>query len=162
VTDANVVLGTIDPHDFAGWQHQARSRAPRARLERDVAEGLGLSTEMAAYAVYEMVSENMARPARVPCRRARRRGQPVQSHRLRRRRAAACRARRREDRRQARDRAAQRRRGLGGGFPAAPVSYELVRSRYMRLDSFDAAAAERAPGRDEREATRWWRPARAA
>jgi N-methylhydantoinase A len=31
--------------------------------------------------------------------------------------------------------------GSAVGFLAAPVSYELVRSRYMRLDIFDAAAA---------------------
>ena len=31
--------------------------------------------------------------------------------------------------------------GSAVGFLAAPVSFELVRSRYMRLDAFDAAAA---------------------
>src|SRR5260370_40857435 len=31
--------------------------------------------------------------------------------------------------------------GSAVGFLAAPVSYELVRSRYMRLDAFDAAAS---------------------
>ena len=31
--------------------------------------------------------------------------------------------------------------GSAVGFLAAPVSYELVRSRYMRLDAFDATAA---------------------
>src|SRR5260370_14475153 len=31
--------------------------------------------------------------------------------------------------------------GSAVGFLAAPVSYELVRSRYMRLDAFDAEAA---------------------
>ena len=41
----------------------------------------------------------------------------------------------------ARDRAAQCRRRLGGRLSRAPVAYELVRSRYMRLDAFDAAAA---------------------
>ena len=65
VTDANVVLGTIDPHDFAGGSIKLDLGAAKGALERDVAEGLGLSTEMAAYAVYEMVSENMASAARV-------------------------------------------------------------------------------------------------
>src|SRR4029453_13655680 len=31
--------------------------------------------------------------------------------------------------------------GSAVGFLAAPISYELVRSRYMRLDAFDAEAA---------------------
>ena len=39
--------------------------AAKSALERDVGNGIGLSTEMAAYAVYEMVSENMASAARV-------------------------------------------------------------------------------------------------
>ena len=33
--------------------------------------------------------------------------------------------------------------GSAVGFLAAPVSFELVRSRYMRLDAFDATAASR-------------------
>ena len=56
-------------------------------------------------------------------------------------RAAACGARRREARRRARDRAA---RMPASARPSAswrrPIAYELVRSRYMRLDDFDAAA----------------------
>src|SRR5476651_1314481 len=65
VTDANVVLGTIDPADFAAGTIALDVDAARAALDRDVGQGIGLSTEMAAYAVYEMVSENMASAARV-------------------------------------------------------------------------------------------------
>jgi N-methylhydantoinase A len=39
-----------------------------------------------------------------------------------------------------RDRAVQRRRRLAVGFLAAPIAYELVRSRHVRLDDFDTAA----------------------
>jgi N-methylhydantoinase A len=109
VTDANVVLGTIDPHDFAGGSIKLDLDAAKGALERDVAEGIGLSTEMAAYAVYEMVSENMASAAKIGVKRV---IVPPNA-------------------------------GVGSavGFLAAPVSYELVRSRYMRLDAFDAAQA---------------------
>ena len=64
MTDADVVLGMIDPalrrrHD------RARSRPVKRALERGVGDRIGLSTETAAYAVHEMVSENMASAARV-------------------------------------------------------------------------------------------------
>ena len=65
MTDANVVLGTIDPKDFAGGTIALDLDAAKGALDRDVAQGLGLTTDMAAYAMYEMVSENMANAARV-------------------------------------------------------------------------------------------------
>ncbi len=43
--------------------------------------------------------------------------------------------------------------GSAVGFLAAPVSYELVRSRYMRLDAFDAAAASELLNEMSTEAT---------
>ena len=81
----------------------ARSRSiptwRKRRCWRDVGEPLGLSAETAAYAVHEMVCENMASAARV---HAVERGEVVDrahADRLRRRGAAACGARRREARR---------------------------------------------------------------
>ena len=91
VTDANVVLGTIDPDDFAGGTIALDlGRGQEARWRATSARALGLSTEMAAYAVYEMVSREHGECRPRACGRARRRGQPVHSDRLRRRRAAAC------------------------------------------------------------------------
>ncbi|MCA0303339.1 MAG: hydantoinase/oxoprolinase family protein [Proteobacteria bacterium] len=141
VTDANVVLGTIDPVDFAGGSIQLDLGAARKALETDVAEGLGLSTEMAAYAVYEMVSENMASAARV---HAVERGAVVNQYNL----IAFGGGAPLHAARVAEKIGVQRvivppNAGVGSavGFLAAPVSYELVRSRYMRLDAFDPAAA---------------------
>lgn len=141
VTDANVVLGTIDPVDFAGGSIPLDLGAARKALEADVAEGLGLSTEMAAYAVYEMVSENMASAARV---HAVERGAVVNQYNL----IAFGGGAPLHAARVAEKVGVQRvivppNAGVGSavGFLAAPVSYELVRSRYMRLDAFDAAAA---------------------
>ncbi len=141
VTDANVVLGTIDPVDFAGGSIPLDLGAARKALETDVAEGLGLSTEMAAYAVYEMVSENMASAARV---HAVERGAVVNQYNL----IAFGGGAPLHAARVAEKIGVQRvivppNAGVGSavGFLAAPVSYELVRSRYMRLAGFDAAAA---------------------
>lgn len=141
VTDANVVLGTIDPKDFAGGTIVLDLDAAKGALERDVAQGLGLSTDMAAYAVYEMVSENMASAARV---HAVERGAVVNQYNL----IAFGGGAPLHAARVAEKIGVQRvivppNAGVGSavGFLAAPVSFELVRSRYMRLDAFDAASA---------------------
>ena len=150
VTDANVVLGTIDPDDFAGGTHRARPRCGqgragprRGRGPRPVDRHGGLCR------LRDGVGEHgECRPR--ACGRARRRGQPVQSDRLRRRRAAACRARRREDRRQARDRAAQCRRRLGGGLPGRAG---LLRAGAQPLHAprrLRCRRRQRAPEGDER------------
>ena len=141
VTDANVVLGTIDPEDFAGGTIALDLGAAKGALERDVANGLGLSTEMAAYAVYEMVSENMASAARV---HAAERGAAVNQYNLIAFGGGApLHAARVAEKIGVRRVIVPPNAGVGSavGFLAAPVSYELVRSRYMRLDAFDAAAA---------------------
>ncbi len=66
VTDADVVLGLIDPDGLRGRHDQRSSPSARAQaLAQHVGEPLGLSPETAAYAVHEMVCENMASAARV-------------------------------------------------------------------------------------------------
>ncbi len=153
VTDANVVLGTIDPKDFAGGTIALDLDAAKGALERDVAEGLGLSADMAAYAVYEMVSENMASAARV---HAVERGAVVNQYNL----IAFGGGAPLHAARVAEKIGVQRvivppNAGVGSavGFLAAPVSYELVRSRYMSLDAFDPAAASQLLGEMSAEAT---------
>lgn len=153
VTDANVVLGTIDPAHFAGGSIALDIDAARGAIERDVAEGIGLSTEMGAYAVYEMVSENMASAARV---HAVERGSVVNQYTL----IAFGGGAPLHAARVAEKIGVQRvivppNAGVGSavGFLAAPVSFELVRSRYMRLDAFDGEAASEMLEEMSREAT---------
>jgi len=64
VTDADLLLGRIDPGAFSGGVGLDLAAAKRA-MTRDVAAPLGLSTTMAAFAVAEIVDENMASAARV-------------------------------------------------------------------------------------------------
>ncbi|KAF0098531.1 MAG: N-methylhydantoinase A [Rhodospirillaceae bacterium] len=153
VTDANVVLGTIDPTHFAGGSIALDIDAARGAIERDVAEGIGLSTEMGAYAVYEMVSENMASAARV---HAVERGSVVNQYTL----IAFGGGAPLHAARVAEKIGVQRvivppNAGVGSavGFLAAPVSFELVRSRYMRLDTFDGEAASEMLDEMSQEAT---------
>ena len=65
VTDANLMLGRYDPVRFAGGTMKLDTAAARGALLVEVGAPLGLSPEMAALGVIEIVDENMANAARV-------------------------------------------------------------------------------------------------
>ncbi|MGC8475095.1 MAG: hydantoinase/oxoprolinase family protein, partial [Acetobacteraceae bacterium] len=65
VTDANLLLGRYEAERFAGGSLRLDIAAARAALAGAVGEPLGLSPELAALGVVEMVDENMANAARV-------------------------------------------------------------------------------------------------
>ena len=153
VTDANVVLGTIDPRDFAAGSIVLDVEAAKGALDRDVGQGIGLSAEMAAYAVYEMVSENMASAARV---HAVERGAIANDYTLIAFGGAApLHAARVAEKIGVKRVIVPPNAGVGSavGFLAAPVAYELVRSKHMRLDAFDPAGANALLAEMSKEAT---------
>ena len=140
VTDANLVLGRYDPERFAGGSMRLDEGAAARALGEAVGAGLGLDAGMAALGVVEMVDENMANAARVHAIEsgsgfegrvliAFGGGGPVH----------ACRV--------------AEKIGIGRvlvpsgagvgsaiGFLRAPVAYEVVRSLYQRLGTFDVGA----------------------
>lgn len=65
VTDADLVLGYLDPDFFLGGQMALDVEVARSAIERDVARLLGLSVEEAAWGIHTIVNENMANAARV-------------------------------------------------------------------------------------------------
>ena len=65
VTDANLVLGRIDPGRFAGGRLALDEAAARAALEAEVGRPLQLDALWAAAGVCEIVEENMSNAARV-------------------------------------------------------------------------------------------------
>jgi len=65
VTDADLVLGYLDPGYFLGGRMQLDVAAARAAIEHDVASPLGLTVEEAAWGAHTIVNENMANAARV-------------------------------------------------------------------------------------------------
>jgi N-methylhydantoinase A len=65
VTDADLVLGYLDPAFFLGGEMALDVEGARAAIERDVAQPLGLSVEEAAWGIHTIVNENMANAARV-------------------------------------------------------------------------------------------------
>jgi N-methylhydantoinase A len=64
-TDADLVLGYLDPGYFLGGRMALDVDAAQTAIEREVAEPLGLSVEEAAGGIHTLVDENMANAARV-------------------------------------------------------------------------------------------------
>jgi N-methylhydantoinase A len=65
VTDADIVMGRIDPARFAGGSVALDTAKAQAALARDVGTPLGLSGEQAASGVSQIVDETMASAASV-------------------------------------------------------------------------------------------------
>lgn len=63
-TDANVVLGYLDPSYFAGGDLRLDADASRAAVAQHVAEPLGLDVERAAVGMYRVINSNMAHGVR--------------------------------------------------------------------------------------------------
>ena len=140
VTDADVVLGRIDPERFAGGSMPLCRAAAEKTLSRDVGEAMNLDTALAAFAVSEVVDENMANAARV---HAIERGKDTASRTLVAFGGAApLHATRLAEKLGIDTVIVPGDAGVGSaiGFLHAPVSYEVVRSRYTRLSAFDAEA----------------------
>lgn len=140
VTDANLALGRYDPAHFAGGYLTLHPEPALKALDVEVGSKLGLSPDMAALGVVEMVDENMANAARVHAIESGKTydgrtliafggGGPVHGTRV------------------------AEKVGIGRvlvpsgagvgsaiGFLRAPVGYEVVRSLYQRLSSLDTAA----------------------
>jgi N-methylhydantoinase A len=60
VTDANVVLGYIDPEFFLGGATRLRRDLAEAAIQERVAAPLGLTLHAAAAAIHEVINSNMA------------------------------------------------------------------------------------------------------
>ena len=65
VTDANVVLGLINPDYFLGGTMALDQEAAAAVIEERIGKPLGMDAEAAAAAIHQVVTENMAEAARV-------------------------------------------------------------------------------------------------
>jgi N-methylhydantoinase A len=65
VTDADLILGYLDPHYFLGGKMTLdRARAEEA-IRKHVAEPLGVDLTRAAWGIHHVVNENMANAARI-------------------------------------------------------------------------------------------------
>lgn len=60
VTDANVVLGYIDPDFFLGGESKLRKDLAEKAVKEKIADPLGLTVPEAAAAIYDVINERMA------------------------------------------------------------------------------------------------------
>ncbi|HEY8692722.1 MAG TPA: hydantoinase/oxoprolinase family protein [Chloroflexota bacterium] len=65
VTDANLVLGYLNPSYFAGGSMELDVEAARAAIGSEIAEPLGMSVEEAAWGIHTIVNTNMELATRV-------------------------------------------------------------------------------------------------
>ena len=143
VTDANVLLGRIDPDTFAEGTMKLDVSAAEMAVSSDVGEVLSIDVSQAAFGITEMVEENMANAARIHSVEhgsdlskftmiAFGGGGPLHGVRLAEKLGVARVI-------------VPANSGVGSavGFLWAPISYEVVQSRYMTLDGFSADEANR-------------------
>ena len=153
VTDANLLLGRLDPDNFAGGAIPLSTIASETAVTEKLAVRLGMSAADAAFGVTEMVDENMANAARVHTVENGRDiehftmigfggGAPLHACRL-------C------EKLGIKELIIPPGAGVGSaiGFLKAPFSYEATRGLFQRLDSFDAGAVNAALVELEEEAT---------
>jgi N-methylhydantoinase A len=140
VTDADVVLGRLDPAYFAGGTIPLEPDRAAAVIDRAIGAPLGLARLEAAFGISEIVEENMANAARV---HAVERGKNLQARTLIAFGGAApLHAARLAEKLGIRRVLIPSGAGVGSafGFLQAPVAYEVARSRYVRLDdTFDTS-----------------------
>ncbi|MFA5521153.1 MAG: hydantoinase/oxoprolinase family protein [Castellaniella sp.] len=143
VTDANLLLGRLDPDNFAGGSIRLSPELSATAVQTHIGAPLGLSTGDAAYGITEVVDENMSNAARVHTVESGKEidgytmiafggGGPLHAARL-------C------------EKTGIQRflvppgAGVGSaiGFLRAPFGYESLRSANLRLSHFDIATARR-------------------
>ncbi|MEH6740225.1 MAG: hydantoinase/oxoprolinase family protein [Sulfitobacter sp.] len=140
VTDANLLLGRLDPENFAGGTIPLSVEASQKVVSARLADALVIDASEAAFGVTEMVDENMANAARVHTVENGRDiehftmigfggGAPLHACRL-------C------EKLGIRELLVPPGAGVGSaiGFLKAPFSYEASQGLFQRIDAFDAQA----------------------
>ncbi|TFL20178.1 hydantoinase/oxoprolinase family protein [Jannaschia formosa] len=140
VTDADLILGKLDPDNFAGGSIPLHSDASETALVAHVGETLGMDASEAAFGVAEVVDETMANAARV---HAVENGEELSDYTMIAFGGAApLHAGRLCEKLGISRCLVPPGAGVGSaiGFLRAPFSFEATRSVYMRLGAFDADA----------------------
>ncbi|MGN6304115.1 MAG: hydantoinase/oxoprolinase family protein [Mesorhizobium sp.] len=141
ITDADLVLGKLDPENFAGGAIRLDAGASQRAILRDVGERLSLDAPSAAFGICEVVDENMANAARV---HAVENGKNISDNLMIAFGGAAPLHAARLCEKLGIDRClVPQGAGVGSaiGFLKAPFGYEALASRLTRLSQFDAADA---------------------
>ncbi len=137
VTDADLLLGRIDRERFAGGRVTLAPEKARAAVSGAVSGALDLTDALGAFAISEVVDENMANAARV---HAIEWGKEIAGRTMIAFGGAApLHAARLAEKLGLDSVLVPAGAGVGSaiGFLRAPIAYEVVRSRYLRLSDFD-------------------------
>ncbi|WP_380052979.1 hydantoinase/oxoprolinase family protein [Falsihalocynthiibacter sp. SS001] len=138
VTDADLVLGKLDPENFAGGSFNLSRINAEAALHEHLGVTLDMDTQTAAFGLAEVVDENMANAARV---HAVENGEDLAEYTMIAFGGAApLHAGRLCEKLGVERLLVPKGAGVGSaiGFLRAPFSFEANRSVYMRLSDFDA------------------------
>jgi N-methylhydantoinase A len=153
VTDADCVMGYLDVERFAGGRVKLESRRAEQAVATAVAQPLGITTNLGALAINEIVTENMANAARVHAMEL---GKTVENYTL----IAFGGAAPLHAARLAAKLGIERvivplgaSVGSALGFLTAPVAFQAVRSWYTHLDSLEATNVNRLLDDMEKQAT---------
>ncbi|MEM1316290.1 MAG: hydantoinase/oxoprolinase family protein, partial [Pseudomonadota bacterium] len=142
VTDADLVLGRLDPVEFAGGSIRLQPEASETALTAEIGGALGMEALEAAWGVAEVVDENMANAARV---HAVENGEDLSEYTMIAFGGAApLHAARLCEKLGISRCLVPPGAGVGSaiGFLKAPFSFEASRSVFMRMGAFDAAAVK--------------------
>lgn len=141
VTDANVLLGKIDPQDFAEGKMQLDVSAAQRCIAADIGEKLNVNVSEAAFGITEMVEENMANAARIHS--VEHGSDLTQCTMIAFGGAGPLHAVRLAEKLNINKVIVPANSGVGSavGFLWAPMAYEVVKSSYMTLEAFDAELA---------------------
>ena len=140
VTDADLVLGRLDPVNFAGGTIPLDLAASNTALKTQLGDPLEMDSETAAFGLAEVVDENMANAARV---HAVENGEDLSEYTMIAFGGAApLHAGRLCEKLGIERMLVPSGAGVGSaiGFLRAPFSFEANRSQFMRLSDFDAPA----------------------
>jgi N-methylhydantoinase A len=142
VTDANLVLGYLDPNYFLGGAMTLDIEAARAAIKAKVADPLGLSVEEAAQGIYDVVNENMSAAMKVHS--AEQGKDPRRSSVVAFGGAAPAHAYAVARKLKVTELICPRGAGVASalGFLSAPISFEFAQSYIGRLDQIDLAHLE--------------------
>jgi len=153
VTDADLVLGKLDPDNFAGGTIQLHKQESAAALTRAIGNSLDMDEQTAAFGLAEVVDENMANAARV---HAVENGEDLSEYTMIAFGGAAPLHAGRLCEKLSIDRLlVPPGAGVGSaiGFLRAPFSFEANRSVYMRLSDFDPKVITKLLSELQNEAT---------
>ncbi len=143
VTDSDVALGFIDPKTFAEKRVRLYPKAATAAIRKQISSPLKFSASQGAYGISQMVDENMSNAARV---HAVEHGKEISARTM----IAfggngPLHATRVAHKIGVSRIIIPRDPGVGSavGFLSAPISYEIIRSLYMRGESLDVGAVSK-------------------